>query len=136
VDRGHEILEHTADLGVRAWGPSLEVAFEEAARALAEILDVVGTGSGTVREIRLEAGDAAALLVDLLNELVFLVETEDVALAQIRVLRATDSALGAEVTLVSRDREPQGMVVKAATYHALAVQRAEGRAEVRVFLDV
>jgi SHS2 domain-containing protein len=112
------------------------VAFEEAARALAEILDVAGAGSGEVRKIRLVADDAAALLVDFLNEIVFVVETEDAALSGIRVLHAADDAVEAQVTVVPRDHRPEGMVVKAATYHGLGVERGEDRAEVRVFLDV
>ena len=37
-ERGHELLEHTADIGIRAWGRRLEDAFEEAAVVVADIL--------------------------------------------------------------------------------------------------
>jgi SHS2 domain-containing protein len=135
-DAGFEILEHTADLGIRAWGPSLEVAFEQAARALVQVLDVAGMGEGAAREIQLSGGDAAGLLVDFLNELVFVAETEEVGFADVSVTHVSDERLEAEVLLVPGDHEPLGMVVKAATYHQLRVEREEGRAEIRVFLDV
>jgi SHS2 domain-containing protein len=40
---GHELLEHTADLGIRAWGPSVEAAVAEALMALVEVMGVRGS---------------------------------------------------------------------------------------------
>ena len=37
-ERGFRFLEHTADVLVEAWGPSLEAAFEEMARGMIEIM--------------------------------------------------------------------------------------------------
>src|SRR5712691_3978015 len=90
AQRPFEILEHTADIGLRAHGRSLEELFENAAWGLAEILDVgrcaqvIGaaavdaatpTRSPSARRspggyaprpqrISLEAADTEALLVD------------------------------------------------------------------------
>jgi SHS2 domain-containing protein len=133
---GHEILEHTADLGIRAWGPSAEAAFEQAARGLIELLDVESSGEGSARPIRISSDDLAALLVDFLNELVFLAETEDLAVAGITVTRLADTELEAELSVAAREHRSEGVVVKAATYHQLSVDRGPDRTEVRVFLDV
>ncbi len=135
-DVGHELLEHTADLGIRAWGPSLEAAFEQTAVAVLDLLDVRASGEGSPREVRLSAPDLEALLVAFVNDLVFLVETEDVAVADVGVRKVSDTDLEAELWLVGRERRPEGVVVKAATYHALRVERAPDRTELRVFLDV
>ena len=35
---GFELLEHTADVGIRAWAGSLEEAFEQATEGLAEAI--------------------------------------------------------------------------------------------------
>jgi SHS2 domain-containing protein len=35
----YEILEHTADIGLRAWGETREALFENCALGLADILD-------------------------------------------------------------------------------------------------
>lgn len=133
---GYEILEHMADLGVRAWGPGLEAAFEQAAWALVDLLDVRATGEGRRRELTLSASDTGGLLVEFLNELVFLHETEEVAVSAVTVRRVSDTELSAELTLGTLGHRPEGVVVKAATYHRLRVDRGDGRAEVRVFLDV
>ena len=42
---GFELLEHTADVGIRAWAATLEEAFEHATEGLAE---VQGAGPGAV----------------------------------------------------------------------------------------
>jgi SHS2 domain-containing protein len=137
AEAGHELLEHTADVGIRAWGPTREVAFAEAALALAELLDVRGSGDGRVREIRLSGTDPGSLLVDFLNELVVIVETEDVAIGGVRVPRVAEDALEADVLLTRPDHRPEGVVVKAATYYGLTVEdRPDGTVEARVYLDV
>ena len=133
---GFEIIEHTADVGIRSWGGSLNEAFEQAGLALAEILDVRTDGSGDRREIRASAGDAGALLVDFLNQLVFLHETEEVGFTRIRVTEATETALTAEVDVVPVSGEPEGPPVKGATFHRLRVDRSPGRVEAQVYLDV
>lgn len=135
---GHELLEHTADLGIRAWGPSLEAAVEDALLALAEVMGVRASGAGTgqLREIRAEGKDEGSRLVALLNETVFVLETERVRIDGVRVRRDDDGLL-AELQVVRAPEAAQGIGVKAATYHQLAVEeRADGSVEVRVFLDV
>ncbi|MGH2658776.1 MAG: archease [Actinomycetota bacterium] len=134
---GYELLEHTADVGIRSWGPSPEAAFEQAAWALVDLLDIRGEGTGEARTIGASSGDAPGLLVDFLNELIFLHETEEMAVSGMRVVRLTDDALEAEVETVPLGRPPEGTVVKAATHHRVRVGRSpDGRSETQVFLDV
>ncbi|HZD19026.1 MAG TPA: archease [Actinomycetota bacterium] len=133
---GHELLEHTADLGIRAWGPSVEAAVAEALMALVEVMGVRGSGPGRDLELRGAGGDDGARLVALLNETIFAVETRGVRIASARVHREGDE-LAAVLELVDRDGAGEGIGVKAATYHQLAVEEgADGSVEVRVFLDV
>jgi len=135
-DAGHELLEHTADVGIRAWGATAEEAFEQAAWALVDLLGVRSSGPGEPRAIRVEAADRGVLLADFLNELVFLQESEEVGVARIHV-HLEDGGLVAEANVVPLARPPEGATVKAATYHELEVRRApDGRIEARVYLDV
>lgn len=134
---GYELLEHTADVGIRSWGPSPEVAFEQTAWALVDLLDIRGEGTGEARMISASSGDAPGLLVDLLNELIFMHETEEVAVSGIRIVGLSAEALEAEVETAPLARRPEGTVVKAATYHRVRVDRSpDGRTETQVFLDV
>lgn len=137
MEAGYEVLEHTADVGIRAWGPSLAAALEQAAQGLVALLGVGLEGPGRTRRVTVEAEDPGALAVELLNELLFLHETEEAGFAGVRVVRADDRGAEAEVELVPLPGEPEGTAVKAATYHRLAVERRPDRAvELRVYLDV
>jgi SHS2 domain-containing protein len=133
---GFQILEHTADVGIRSWGPSVEEAFEQAGLALAEILGVRGEGSGDRRQVRASGHDPGALLVDFLNQLVFVHETEEVGFVSIDVVEGTDTELRAEIETVPLTQEPEGPPVKGATFHRLRVDRRDGRVEATVYLDV
>lgn len=136
MGHGHELLEHQADIGIRAFGDSLAEAFEEAAVALIEILGTRPSGPRQRRVVRASASDPGALLVALLNELVLLHESEAVALADPRVERLTDTEVEASVDVASLAEEPEG-IVKAATYHQLSIKDSDGSgAVVEVYLDV
>ena len=137
TDAGSELLEHPADLGIRAWGRTLEQAYEQAAWAVADLLGVRGNGPGWHRSIRVTGTDEAGALVDFLNELLLLHETEGPGLATIRVLRVSRGELEAEIELVPLEEAPEGIPVKAATFHRLRVERRpDGWIEARVYLDV
>jgi protein archease len=138
LDAGFEVLEHTADVGVRAWGTTLAEAFEQAAWGMADIAGIrlKRRGSSRARELKAVGNDLGSVLVDFLNELVLLHETEGVGLAGVRVRRLTPAELTAEVEVVPLMAEPDGTAIKAATYHQLRVEEGPDGAEVQVFLDV
>jgi SHS2 domain-containing protein len=135
-DRGFEILEHTADVGLRAWGPSLSAVFEEAAAGLIAIM-VTGSAPDTRgEEVSLDAPDGVALLVDWLSEVLFLFDargfvphTIDCHVEQWQ-LRATLRGGDADAF------EQQGPAVKAVTYHDAVVRETGSGWEARVYLDV
>lgn len=134
---GFELLEHTADVGIRAWGPSAARAFEQAALGLGELMGVRIPGPGERRVVRVEGEDEADVLVGFLNELLYLHETELAGFASVEVLEVSAHALEAEVELVPLRAPGSGVAVKAATYHQVAVERRpDGTVEVRVYVDV
>jgi SHS2 domain-containing protein len=134
---GFELLEHQADLGIRAWGPTIEAAYEQAGWALADVLGVrVEAPRGEERTIHVNGEDRGGLLVDFLNELLTLHETEVVGFAGIEVRSLTETVLDARVD-VAPFEGAEGIPVKAATFHRLRVgERPDGSVELRVYLDV
>lgn len=132
-----EILEHTADVGVRASGASLEEAFHEATLGLLHITGTWRPGDG--EEVRLEfAGtDPGSLLVDWLGEIVYLQDARDAVISGIEVTEATAERVAGTIRLAPRgEASPEGTAVKAITYHQLAVERMEAGWTVTVFVDV
>jgi SHS2 domain-containing protein len=137
MQAGFELLEHQADVGVRAWGTTLAEAFEQAAWAVADVLGARAEGPGKHRTIRLTGNDEGGLLVDFLNELLLLHETEDPGIAAIRVSNVTATELDAQIELVPLHDVSEGLPVKAATFHRLRVERRrDGSIEATVYLDV
>jgi tRNA nucleotidyltransferase (CCA-adding enzyme) len=143
--RGHEPLPHTADVGLRAWGPTPAAAFEEAAMALGELTADVATDGGRAsaggERIEIEGRDLVGLAYAWLNELVGLIDVSG-ALDMVRVETVSPSADGwrlqATVDLVGFDGVlvRRGADVKSATYHGLDVVDEAGAWTITAYLDV
>ena len=132
----HELLAHTAEVKLRVRGPDFPALAAEAARALAalEVGGEMPPATGDAREIVLRAGDLGALLVDWLNELIYLAETERWVATEFApepggALELRMRARGATV-----DTAPSR--VKAATHHGLDVRATAGGVEAEVVFDV
>ena len=141
---GFELLEHTADVGIRAWAGSLEEAFERATEGLAEVLGALQPspspgepGPGEPAPVEVTADDLGGLLVDWLNEVLWLREVRQAALAGVEVERVGDGVARGTVALASGGAAPDGTFVKAVTYHRLRVEPDPGGGWlVEVYLDV
>lgn len=133
---GFEIVEHTADVGIRAWGGSVEELFEQAARGLLDITGALGSAGGKKRSIELESGDLGGLLVDWLNEILYLQETRDAVISDLEVSSVAGNSLAATIALAERPEEIEGTAVKAVTYHQLKVEESGNGWEARVYVDV
>jgi SHS2 domain-containing protein len=137
---GFELLEHTADVGIRAWAGSLEEAFERATEGLAEVLGALRPGApgpGDPVPVEVTADDLGGLLVDWLNEVVWLREVRQAALAGVEVERVGDGVARGTVALAAGGPAPDGTFVKAVTYHRLRVEPDPGGGWlVEVYLDV
>jgi SHS2 domain-containing protein len=155
---GFELLEHTADVGIRARGATLEEAFEQATLGLAEVLGALAPGGsggppgwspggsggpGEAVAVAVSAQDPGGLLVDWLNEVLWLRETRDAWLAGVQVDRVGEGAAVGSVRFTSKgpagegDPAPDGTFVKAVTYHRLRVEPdPAGGWLIEVYLDV
>jgi SHS2 domain-containing protein len=141
---GFELLEHTADVGIRARGAILEEAFEQATLGLAEVQGAPApgpekqlSGRGEAVAVQVSASDPGGLLVDWLNEVLWLTETRRAAVAGVQVERVGDGTASGWVVLASGRPAPDGSFVKAVTYHRLRVEPdPDGGWLVEVYLDV
>lgn len=131
-----ELLEHTADVGIRAAGEDLDEVFAAAAEGLATIMGAWFPGEGEPRDVEVEAPDREALLVAWLDELIYLHEAEDLVFGGFEP-RVEETRLRARVLAAARRGRPlEGQWVKAATYHGLRVEREGTGWAARVYVDV
>ncbi|HYY44330.1 MAG TPA: archease [Actinomycetota bacterium] len=134
---GFEILEHTADVGIRATSDTLSGVFEEAAAGLLEITGARRTAGGRPHSVHLVADDVEGLLVDWLNEILFLQDSRDQVITGIEIDDLSETSLRATIYTAPRGSEMlEGTQVKAVTYHQLAVERTDHGWVAEVFVDV
>jgi SHS2 domain-containing protein len=137
VEASHVFEEHTGEVRLRLCAPSLAALFEEAARALAELMldHPAEHRSGPAQRVAVHASDREALLVAWIDELIFLSETRKLVWAEPHVERMTDTDLEAVVHGI----EPVALrtAVKGATMHDLVVRERQSQDfEATLVLDV
>ena len=135
-DAGFEILEHTADVGVRGWGPTCEEAFRQCTLGLLDIIGAWHPGTGDREAIEVSGRDRAAVLVDWLGEILYLQDSRDVVVSDLGVDEVTEQGASGWVELSERPLEIEGTAVKAITYHQLDVTHSGERWETTVYLDI
>lgn len=124
----YEILRHTADEKFRAEEESLEEAFKEATKAFSKI--VKGDSGEVKHDIEIESESHEALLFDFLDRLVFLQDTEGVAVADAEKLEIKEENEGYVLTAqILTDPITSGMNytdIKAPTYNEMKVEYQKG----------
>ncbi len=142
VQGGYEILEHTADKGVRAWGRTLEEMIENASRGMYRlVIDPTGKKADRVFrvEVRVEsATDEADLLVAWLRELIYLTDVHKVVFLDFHVDHVDDECVEGEAygITVENNEMLDGAPVKAVTYHRLRVEHKPDGWEAEFYVDV
>jgi SHS2 domain-containing protein len=126
-------VEHTAELELEIDAPTQEALLADALDAFEELVGDDPEGEPARHEVVVRGEDPAVRLVEWLEELVFLAETEDFVPERIASVEIRDGEVRAEVE--GRRGRPSHLV-KAVTYHGLqAEERADGW-HARVVLDV
>ena len=149
-----EILEHTADVGLKAYGPTLPELFVNAARGMIALaleppvvpaLSVVEGSEAEPQEVRpaqcrplaARGEDREELLVHFLSEILFAVDAEGWQFSEFRIQKLESAVIEAEGWGERTERSAHRRVaVKAVTYHQVSVaQTAEGW-EAVVYFDI
>ena len=133
-----EIVDHTADVGIIAYGANISQAFTNAARALFSLITELDNVDEVVyRDIELVAPDQESLLVQWLNELIYLFDTENIIFKRFDISQLNSTQLKARSygEKVDSAKHKLKTGVKAATYHMLKVDKTNG-CQVQVLFDI
>jgi SHS2 domain-containing protein len=133
-----EVLDHTADVGIIAYGADLKQAFANAGKGLFSIIASPGGVEERLhRDIELNAADEESLLVDWLNELVYYFDTEGILFKRFDIIELNNNHLKARGYGEKADsaRHKLKIGVKAATYHMLKIEK-NGGCRVQVIFDI
>lgn len=128
----YEELNHTADVGIRAYGATLEELFANAAAGMFSLItDLEKVRAVGEVGVRVQGDDPGSLMVNWLSELLFVHETQHLLLSEFEVtldgLALTGRARGERI---DKRRHTLNLVVKAVTYHKLRIEPEKGVAEV------
>ncbi len=117
----HE-LEHRADMSLRVFGDDLRALFANAARAMFEQLaDLSMANPSTRRDIDVGGIDLESLLVNWLNELLYLHEVQREVYSRFVVTELTIRHMRAAV--YGQPVTQAHLLIKAATFHGLHIEK-------------
>jgi SHS2 domain-containing protein len=134
--RWHRWVDHTSEVQLEVGAESLAGLAAEAGRALAILLlrGAPAEPSGSPRILEVSSTDREALLVDWLNEILFVAETGLWIPLELDILDISPHHLRASCRGATVEERPS--TVKAATFHGLQVREGEGGLRAEVIFDV
>jgi SHS2 domain-containing protein len=138
MEKKFEIIDHTADVGIIAHGADMNQAFANAAKALFSLITELDDVEEVMyRDLELTAPDQESLLVEWLNELIYLFDAENIIFRRFDITQLSQTHLQARSygQKVDSTQHKLKMGVKAATYHMLKVDKSNG-GRVQVLFDV
>ena len=119
------LVDHTADMMVRAFGETLEECFANAGYALFDqTVDLSGIGTSEETDIRVSGIDDENRLYSFLSELLFIEDCDNLILKEFDVrFEGDDVVCHARGETLDRTRHRVRSEVKAVTYHMMEIDR-------------
>jgi SHS2 domain-containing protein len=134
-----EVLEHTADVGVRVYGRNLAELLKNAALALLSLIterETVRPDEEIVFEVEAETGEE--LLVKMLSEILYLHEVRKMVFADAEIELTDGLKLRGRLRGEKTDTSRHELLldIKAATYHNLKIERVNDRFMAEIIFDI
>ena len=131
-----EVLEHRADLKIRAFGKTKKELFQNILFGMSESLKPETKNKDKVnRKIKITSPDLSSLLVDFLSEALYLSQVNKETYFEAKFKKFSKIELESE--LIGQKVERFGEDIKAVTYHGLDIhQKNDGIWEVTVLFDI
>jgi SHS2 domain-containing protein len=138
-----EFLEHTADIYIAAYGRDTAEAFENAARAMFEVMTDIKNVKPQVKDsVEIAACDEYALLYSWLEALLVKFELNEMFYSKFKILNLNQTSDGfglkAEIwgEKFNSEKHVQKVGVKAVTYHRMEIVKTPGRVVLKFILDI
>ena len=132
-------LEHPADVGFEAFGATREEVFANAARALMNVIvDLDAIQPCEEVPLQIHGPDPENLLVNWLSELLYLHDAEGWLFRDFEIRSLSDNSLSALARgeKFQPSRHQAKMLVKAITYHQLALEKTPRGWRAQVYVDI
>ena len=137
--KNYEVIEHTADIGIRVKGRNLAELFRNAGLAVFDIIAKRQPGKNTRQKtipIRQTADNIEELFINWLNELLSLSATKELIFTDFHMDTLDERNLKARALGEDFRRYRLNVEIKAATYHELKIEKKDSSWQAEVILDV
>jgi len=133
------VVEHTADIGITVYGKTLEELFANLAYGMfAQITEIEKVNPKEKVEVQIEGYDKESLLVNWLNELLYLSTIRRMFFSEFKLRKIRDNSLSAEIRgqKINPQKHSLHLEIKAATYHNLKITKTEKGYQTTIIFDV
>ncbi len=134
-----EVLDISGDVGLRIFGASLKELFINAAAGFYSLI----TNTDTIDKLKtvtmkVTGESLEGLLVAWLNELVFFFDTDGFIGKTAKIKELDENTFEAEVIgeEFNLNKHERGLLIKAATYHNIKIEKEDGLWTAEVILDI
>jgi len=142
TNKSYQLIEHTADIGIRVKGKDLKDLFKNSALAMFDIIAETSSKlkaqSSKLKKITIKqrADNLEELFINWLNELLSLSATKEKIFCEFKFKNLNERNLEAIVGGCDIKDYKINTEIKAATYHALKLEHAEDKWSAEVIFDV
>jgi SHS2 domain-containing protein len=137
LKKDFETIDHTADIGIRAFGTDLKEAFVNTAKGMFQLITEDNVREEIFRDIRVTAPDHEVLLVEWLNELIYYFDAEQLLFNRFEIISLTPQEIRSRCwgEKVDKSRHELKRGIKSTTYHMLKIEKKDG-CTVEVLFDI
>jgi len=139
VDKDVKILDVSGDVGLRVYGRTLEELFTNGAKGLFSLItNLSSLDARKSISVKVFSESLDGLFVSWLNELIFQFDTYGFTGRDVEVEMVNENRIEATVRGEEFDpeRHERGLLLKAATYHNLKIEKKNGLWTAEVIFDI
>lgn len=135
-------MDISGDAGIRAQGQDCKEAFANAASGMYSLVTDPGSVDEKIsKQIRVSASSMDSLLVDFLNELIFMLDAHGFVGRRVDILELeADSGFSLSAVIHGEEfdasRHERRLLIKAATYHKLRITQNSSSCVVEIIFDI
>ena len=139
MEKPFEIIDHTADIGIIAYGTDIKQVFANAALGIFSLMAKLDDiKEDAQRDLVLSAEDEEVLLVEWLNELIYIFDVEHIVFKRFEIDKLSGNQIKARCfgQKIKPGQHKLKREIKAATYHMLRISKSNSNYEVQVIFDI
>ncbi len=140
---GYTYEEHTSDVVIRTWAPTLEEAFSRVGEAVSNLMtDVSKVNRREKIEVTVEGMDLYNLLLRWVEEILYYFDSQQLLFSEVKVHEIKCDSRGCKLkaTLIGEKYNPHvhesRTHVKAATYNMMEIKKKDEKWEIRLVVDI